>query len=98
MRYLGVIDSSGSSANNSTCSTPFIIPKNCNILIQPDADGYVLPDATSSTSSSGVKILSDTRVYVNVGAFATVSVSGSVSAVISFIPSSGSGNLRVWSI
>lgn len=85
---LGKIVSSGTALDNTSTAAPFTIPVLSRVYVQADAAGYILWGGTAT--SEGLLLASGQL-------FDTQSGRGT-NANISFIPVSGSANLRVWAV
>ena len=97
-KYLGTLQSTGTAVTNASTGTPFVIPKGAKILVQADAAGYFLGDASTVSSSTGVKIAADGTYTMSCGRITTTSVSSATSSIVSWISGSGTTNLKVFEL
>lgn len=88
LRHLGVIQSTGTSATNSSTGTPFTVTPGWVLVVQPDAAGHLLCVAAGGavTTTTGLKLAADEKFYVQVT---------EDRPLLAWISASGNANLRV---
>lgn len=88
---IGVLTSSGTSINNSTTAVPFTLPANCVMKVLCDAESWVTPGATASSSATNAAFghPCPTRVayWLNLRDSTTQ---------VAMVPTSGSSNCAVF--
>lgn len=100
-RYLGRIVSAGTSTNNATTATPFVILPGSKLTVVASAAGRVLTDAETVSgtpgASYGVPVAANSVFPTSVGRGRYMMESGTaLSATLAYVPDAGAGNLDVW--
>ncbi len=102
-RFLGRISSAGTSTNNLTTATPFVILPGQKLTVVASAAGRVIADsevciATPTGPNFGVPVSANSVFPTSCGkASANMpNAPGSTTAVLAFLPTSGAADLDVW--
>lgn len=102
-RYLGRIVSAGATTNNLTTATPFPILPGAKLTLVPSVAGQVAVDFaacinTPTAPNYGIPVTAGQTFPTSVGQgqAAMANSPGTSTALISWLPTSGAGNLDVW--
>lgn len=95
-RYLGTLTSTGTAVTNATTATPFVITPVSKLTIQCDAASYIATDATTVTSSNGLKLNADVALPTSTGGQNPTTISSVPTARVAMISSSGTTNCKVF--
>lgn len=94
--FQGIITATGTAKDNSNTSTPFTLTAGMCLLVQPDADCYILGGAssgiTAGATGNGLKLVAGTIYTLMLRAGTTQQT------LLSAVTDSGTVNLKVWNL